>query len=151
MDKYLNLTQTIEKEVSERAGEAIEERKSIKELLQGKALKALEEARALLDKSVEELLKKDYMELKRNLWLASSNTEYAAFLLAKTLEEKPRITLKNPVKGEGDLDGLLAYSIQNLEEAYFNLKRGGNLEAYKLVKTTRLTLTKLLELLEKKK
>ena len=96
------------------------------------------------------MLKKEYTELKRKLWLASSNTEYAAFLLAKTLGEKPQITLKNPERGEEDLDKLLAYSIQNLNEAYSNLKRGENPEAYKLAKTTRSILTKLLQLLEKK-
>ncbi len=112
-------------------------------------MKALEEARVLLDESVEVLLKKDYVKLKRRLWLASSNTEYAAFLLAKSLGEKPKIALKNPEGGD-DLDRLLARSIQKLDEAYLHLKRGENSEAYKLAKTARLNLTKLLELLEEK-
>ncbi|MEM2876039.1 MAG: hypothetical protein QXL67_03700 [Candidatus Bathyarchaeia archaeon] len=116
-----------------------------------KASSAVSESIKFLERALEALINDDYESYRRNVWLASSNAEYASFLLARMLNEKPSLDLEKHGDDKSSADDLLGYSFAMLNEALKNVKEGKLKEAYRLVKAVRRALVRQLKVVEEKR
>lgn len=126
----------------------------LRDTLVRKAIDALSVAKKRLDRSIENLVNRDLKEFYENVWLASSNIEYSAFLLSQMLEDKPALeTLKggSKISDMDDVYAILTDLNSIVEEALKEIKEDSVTEAYLSVKVAQKKLLKILMFIEKEK
>lgn len=126
----------------------------LRDTLVTKAIDALSVAKKHLDRSIENLVNRDLKEFYENVWLASSNIEYSAFLLSQMLEDKPALeTLKggSKISDMDDVYAILTDLNGIVEEVLKEIKEDSVTEAYLSVKVAQKKLLKILMFIEKEK